>query len=391
MPWKEQTMLKQRLCLVEEIKSGERSISAICRTYDISRVTAYKWLKRSEAGISLDDISRKPLFSPNKTIEEIENIIVQARQEHPFWGGRKLKAYLERLGEINIPSASTVTAILHRHGLISKEASIKATPFKRFERANPNDLWQTDFKGHFKMLDGNRCHPLTVTDDCSRFNLCISAKDNERLPGVISTFRSLFEEYGLPRSILCDNGNPWGVGAYFGGYTKFEIFLMDYDIKPIHGRPLHPQTQGKEERFHRTLKRELLSVCEMKNISFAQKKFDNFRKDYNEIRPHCALNYAVPSDRYEKSKVKMPEIIYDWDYPSDFELRKIRNGYISFKGNNFYFSDGFEGKNVALLHSLQDNTLEIIYRNFSIAMINLNEKSFISKKIKRLKEENCAE
>jgi transposase InsO family protein len=300
-----------------------------------------------------------------------------------------LKAYLERKYGIEFPCANTITNILHRHGLISREASLAATPFKRFERENPNDLWQTDFKGHFKMKDGIRCHPLTVTDDCSRFSLCISAKDNERLPGVVSSFRSLFEEYGLPRSILCDNGAPWGVGAYFGGYTKFEIFLMDYNIKPIHGRPWHPQTQGKEERFHRTLKRELLSVCEMENLSFAQEKFDDFRKVYNEIRPHCALNYAVPADKYQKSKRKMPENIYDWEYSSDLEIRKVRNGYINFKGNNFYFSDGFEGKNVALLHSSQDNTLEIIYRNFSIAMINMSEKRFVSKKIKRRKEDYC--
>ncbi|MCL2101712.1 MAG: DDE-type integrase/transposase/recombinase, partial [Fibromonadales bacterium] len=249
-------MSEQRASLVEDIKSGNLSISELCRNYGVSRPTAYKWLERSEHGESMDDRSRIPLNSPSKTCPAIESVIAQARQQHPSWGGRKLKAYLERKGESGIPSAKTVTAILHRNGLISEEASLAATPFKRFERSAPNDLWQTDFKGHFAMENGIRCHPLTVTDDSSRFSLCISAKDSERFPGVRDSFISLFRERGLPKAVLCDNGPPWGTTGGFG-YTRFEVFLMDRGVLPIHGRPWHPQTQGKGERFHRTLKSEL--------------------------------------------------------------------------------------------------------------------------------------
>jgi len=386
VPWRK-SMSEQRKSLVEEINRGEYSISEVCRQYDVSRPTAYKWLKRSKSGSSFEEQSRKPLHSPNRTNPELEELVISARKSHPSWGSRKLKVVLERCRKSKIPSASTISAILHRHGLISKEASMAATPYKRFERETPNDLWQCDFKGHFGMSNGKRCYPLTVTDDCSRFNLCISAKENEQLSGVIASFRSMFSEYGLPRSVLCDNGNPWGVSASFGGYTQFEIFLMDFDVKPIHGRPLHPQTQGKEERFHRTLKRELLSVCEMENLVFAQEKFDDFRKIYNEIRPHCALDYAVPADKYEKSKRLMPKKIHDWWYPQELAVKKIpQNGYLRYKDLNVFFSEAFAGKNIAVLPSESDGIVEIIYRNFSLARINLIERSVISKKIIRRKE-----
>jgi transposase InsO family protein len=392
MPWKEQTMSEQRKSLVEEIKLGEENLSSICRKYGITRPTAYKWLYRSETDASFSEHSRMPLHSPTRTEKSIEDLIIHARNEHQFWGSRKLKAYLERRYGIVFPCANTINNILHRHGLISREASLSATPYKRFERKYSNDLWQTDFKGHFEMSDGNRCHALTVTDDFSRYNLCISAKDNECLPGVLESFLSLFEEYGLPNSILCDNGAPWGVSSYFGGYTKFEAILLDYDILPIHGRPLHPQTQGKEERFHRTLKRELLNNTEIKDLPSAQEKFDLFRKKYNEIRPHCALDYAVPADRYEKSKRKMPKQIYEWEYESGIEVRKVRNGYINFKNINFFFSEAFEGKNLALIYSPEDEILYIVYRNFMLAQMSMKERCFISKKIKkREKEENCAD
>jgi len=387
MPWKEKSMSQKRKTLVEEINSGEESLSAICRKYAVSRPTAYKWLLRSETGDSFEELSRKPLGSPNQTMKSVENLILDARCAHPYWGGRKLKAFLERQGNTKIPAASTITRILHSHDLISREASLAAMPYKRFERKHPNDLWQCDFKGHFKMSDGNRCHPLTVTDDHSRYNLCISAKDNERLPDVLSSFLLMFEEYGLPKSILCDNGNPWGVRTDIGGYTKFEVIMMDYDIKVIHGRPLHPQTQGKEERFHGTLKRELLSRVEIFDLPSAQKEFDAFRKEYNEIRPHYALNYAVPADRYEKSKREMPENIYEWEYECGVEVKKVQNSYIEFRGNKFFFSEGFKGKNVGLIYSPKDDILEIVYRNFTVSQINMKEMCFISKKIKRRKKE----
>jgi transposase InsO family protein len=314
-------MAEERSSLVSEIRVGKLSLSAVCRKYGVSRPTAYKWIQRSDNGDSMDDRSRAPLNSPRKTSAAVEDAVVQARLAHPCWGGRKLKAYLERQGIADIPSPSTLTAIFHRYGLISEEASIAATPYKRFEKPQPNDMWQADFKGHFLMGDGNRCHPLTVTDDMSRFNLCISAKLHERLLGVTDSFTALFSEYGLPDALLCDNGQPFGTGIAHG-YTKFEVFLMNYNILPVHGRPLHPQTQGKAERFHRTLKTELLNRVSFVDISHAQREFDAFRNEYNEDRPHCSLNYAVPADKYRVSERIMPAKITQWDYPADSRVLK---------------------------------------------------------------------
>jgi transposase InsO family protein len=375
-----------RHSLVKEIKKGERSIAAICREFNVSRHTAYKWLVRFDTGGNMEDLNRAPHRSPNKTLAATEELIVGTRLSHPCWGGRKIKAYLERRIGHPFPAASTVSGILRRHGLITLEASRAAMPHKRFERPYSNDLWQVDFKGHFPLLDGTRCYPLTVKDDHSRYSLCISAKTNERLHGVIESFLALFSEYGLPNAILCDNGNPWGVSACFGGHTKFEVFMMDYDILTLHGRPLHPQTQGKEERFHRTLKRELLANVCFENQPSAQAKFDAFRKEYNEERPHCALNYAVPADRYNVSNRIIPKSISEWTYPCGVKVRTVNNSYLCFNGLRVFLSEAFDGRKVAIVASTQDGTMDVIYRNFRIAQIDLREKTITSKKIIRLNE-----
>lgn len=388
MPFGVLTMAEHRAFLVEEIKNGVRSISELCRKHGVSRPTAYKWLGRSGHGESMESRSRAPLRSPGKTSHPVEAAILEARKRHPCWGGRKLKAYLERRGERGIPSAKTVTAILRRNGMVSGAASEAAAHWKRFEALSPNNLWQADFKGHFAMEDGSRCHPLTVTDDMSRFSLCISAKENERLPGVRDSFLSLFREYGLPEMVLCDNGPPWGTTGVFG-YTRFEALLMGYGILPIHGKPLHPQTQGKEERFHRTLKDELLRRVSMKDLLHAQKEFDAFRRAYNEERPHCSLGYAVPADRYRKSARAMPEKIEEWEYPEGCAVKRVRgNGYIRFRNCDLFLSEAFYGLSVALAEAREDGFADIIYRNFRIATVDLRNGGFVSKKITKLKK-NC--
>jgi len=386
MPFGVQTMAEQRTSLVEEIQAGERSISELCHKYGISRPTAYKWLERREHGESMESRSKAPLNSPNKTDPAAESAIVQARRQHPCWGGRKLKAYLERRGAIGMPSAKTVTAILHRNGLISKEASDAAAHWKRFSMGAPNDLWQADFKGHFAMENGSRCHPLTVTDDMSRFSLCISAKGNERLEGVQDSFLSLFREYGLPKMVLCDNGNPWGTTLAYG-CTRFEVLLMGYGVLPMHGKPLHPQTQGKEERFHKTLKNELLKQVSIKDLPHAQERFDSFRREYNEDRPHCSLDYAVPADIYRKSGKAMPCKINEWEYQEGSQVVKVdKIGHIHFRSRRIFLSEAFIGKNIALVPTQKDGFLEIIYRNFHIAAIDMRDMILSERKIARLKQ-----
>ena len=234
------------------------------------------------------------------------------------------------------------------------------------------------------MRNGSRCHPLTVTDDMSRYSLCISAKENEQLKGVLGSFHSLFREYGLPKAVLCDNGSPWGFTSVFG-YTKFEVFLMDRGVLPLHGKPLHPQTQGKEERFHRTLKSELLRQITIRDLLHAQAEFDAFRNMYNEERPHCSLGYAVPADRYRNSERAVPENIGEWEYPEGCVVKWVRaNGCIRFNRKDVFLSEAFYGLNVALVETQEDGFLDIIYRNFKIATIDLRKGGLCSKKITRL-------
>lgn len=383
LPWKEQTVENSREDFVREVMASEISKSKLCAKYGISRVTGDKWLKRYQSGEGFSNRSRAPFYTPNKTANEIEKLVIDVRVEHPAWGPRKIVRHLKNQGYTSLPAPSTVCSILKRNGFISPQASQAATPYKRFERASCNELWQTDFKGHFQMQDGTRCHPLTTIDDHSRFALSVDAKDNERYDGVVESFTRMLKTYGLPQALLCDNGNPWGTSQQ-AGFTRFEIWLMQLDVLPIHGRPLHPQTQGKEERFNRTLKDEVLKHKVIKNLAHAQDEFDNFRNCYNNIRPHHALRLDSPAMHYSASRRLLPETVQDWIYPSEYKCRKINKGYLRLKGRHYYLSEAFCGFTVALKESSLNNCVNVYYRNFKIARLSLDEGCFLSRKIFRL-------
>ena len=382
MPWKARTVKMSREMFVAEVIAGEKSKSRLCREYGISRVTGDKWLKRFGTGEGLDDRSRAPFRMPNKTPQEQETKVLETRASHPAWGPRKIRQFLINKGE-TVPGKSTISNILKRNGCVSKEASQAATPYKRFQREHCNEMWQTDFKGHFAMKDGNRCHPLTVLDDCSRYSLCVDAKENEQRAGVTESFERLFEQYGLPDSLLCDNGNPWGA-SQSTGYTQFEIWLMDRNILPIHGRIRHPQTQGKEERFHRTMDVELLQRVEIKNMGHAQRCFDEFRRCYNHERPHEALGMGVPFNFYHKSPRRPPQRIEPWEYAGDCMLRRVKStGYVTFMGQGYFLSEAFGGLDVAVRESSLDGCFNVLYRGFRVARINVRERALVSKRIFR--------
>jgi len=383
MPWEERTVNMSRETFVAEVKAKEKSKSQLCREYGITRKTGDKWLKRYESGECMDDRSHAPFHVANKTPPEKEARVLETRAAHPAWGPRKIRQYLVNKGEADPPSKSTIGNILSRNGCISEVASKAATPYKRFEKEYCNEMWQTDFKGHFAMQDGNRCFPLTVLDDYSRYSLCVDAKENEQRLGVVQSFERLFYENGLPDSLLCDNGNPWG-NSQTTGYTMFEVWLMEYGILPIHGRIRHPQTQGKEERFHRTMDVELLNLIHIENMAHAQICFDAFRECYNHERPHEALNMDVPANHYCASKRRKPEKIFDWEYPNDHILRKIKStGYFTFENQGYFLSEALAGKTIAICESSLENCINVYFREFRIGRINVSERAWISRKIYR--------
>jgi len=383
MPWKEQTMEKRREDFVRQVLAGEKSKSALCREYEISRPTGDKWIKRFQDGESMHDKSRAPFHTPNKTNSKTEEEIVALRSKYPAIGAKKLKRMLENKGK-PAPAYSTINAILHRNRLITKEASAAATPHIRFEKESPNDMWQADFKGHFAINDGTRCHPLSILDDHSRFCLCIDAKRDEQGRGVQLSFLRVFEQYGIPDTLLCDNGNPWGT-VQSTGYTKFEVWLMDLGVLTKHGRFYHPETQGKEERFNGTLLRELIRYRTYETFEHIQKDFDEYRNFYNCERPHHALNLETPFKKYHNSERKMQQQTSAWEYGSDMVVRKIKDsGYLTFEKQGYFLSEAFGGKIVGLIQSKsQNNLIHVLYRQFVIASLNVQDRVVVAKKAYR--------
>lgn len=376
MPWEERTANQMRKEFVERVLAQEKSKSSLCREYGISRPTGDKWIARYLAGESLEDQNRAPHGIPGKTPDETEKLILAYRQEHPAIGATKIRKILENKGYTQLPSTRTVNNILKRNGMITREASLAATPIQRFEKGSPNEMWQGDYKGHFAMKNNQRCHPLNIIDDCTRFNLCCEAQRGETFEEIKPVMVRLFREYGLPFSFLCDNGNPWGT-AQSTGFTRFEVWLMEIGILTLHGRIIHPQTQGKEESFNRSMTRELLKHTVIEDFPDAQQKFDTYREFYNYERPHHALNLETPGKKYVKSSKAYPEEISLWEYPEGCQIRKVKEtGYFTWNGQGYFLSEAFGGKEIAVRPSHIEGCISLFFRQFHIGRINVEKRTF---------------
>lgn len=381
MPWEEKTVEETRLEFVKRVLSKEKSKSALCREYGISRPTGDKWIERYNNKESLSDKSRRPFHTPNKIDSETEKRIVEARKDEPAIGAKKTRQMLINSGWKNPPAVSTINAVFKRNNLISKSASEAATPYKRFEKSEPNEMWQADFKGDFGMLNGNRCHPLSIIDDCSRFCINADAKGNQQLSGVKDSFIAAFREYGMPYSLLCDNGTPWG-SSQSNSITRFEVWLMEHGVLTIHIRPLHPQAQGKVERFNGSYKRERLNFYTPANLEDAQRCREEYKAFYNNIRPHESLDMEVPAKKYKHSKIEYTEQIVPWEYESSAKIRKIKSsGYLTFGGQGYFLSEGLGEKEVALFPTETDGVFNIVFRQFRVAKLNLNTNTIISRRV----------
>ena len=377
MSWKASKM-SQLLEFVSLARVEGQEFKAACSRFGISRKTGYKWLERysleGEAG--LVDRSRRPKASPGKSSPKVEAMVVKLRKKHPSWGGRKLQRRLLALGHSDVPSASTITSILGRHGLLSEldGAGLPRGP-RRFERDAPNDLWQMDFKGHFPTENG-RCHPLTMMDDHSRYNLILKAYGDEQNLTVKTGLIETFERYGMPRCILADNGPPWGSYGTENNWTELGVWLVRLGISLIHGRPSHPQTQGKEERFHRTLKAEVLGTRIFRDLQHVQEAFDEFRPVYNHQRPHEALQMNVPASRYCAAKRSYPSVLPTVEYGPGDTVRKVdESGKISLRGRPHKVGCAFAGQYVAVRPSEVDGELNVFYSHQRVAKIDLRDES----------------
>lgn len=374
MPWLEVSIVEQRrefvaLALMEGANRRE-----LCRRFGISAQTGYKWLSRSgEEGAMLKDRSRRPHSSPLRSPNAIEFSVLAVRDAHPAWGARKIERCLLRDG-IAPPAVSTIHAILKRHDRVEPLTAKPGEPWRRFEKDAPNVMWQMDFKGHMPLGGGGDCHPLTVIDDHSRYAVCLKACANEQANTVQNAMTRTFERYGLPECILADNGSPWGDGPY-RGWTRLGVWLLKLGIGLHHGRPYHPQTHGKNERFNRTLKAEVFAMRRFQSLDDAQRALDRWRNVYNLERPHQALGQDVPASRYKPSLRPMPNKLPQVEYDNGEIVRTVgtTNSAISFKGRQWRIPQAFRGERLAIRPKAKDGLYAVCFGAHQIAEIDLDK------------------
>jgi transposase InsO family protein len=372
MPWEERSVIDQREEFVRLALQPGVNVRELCRRFGISRSNGYKWLERylTEGPGGLVNRSRRPRRSPTRTADMVEREVLRIRERsNNAWGGRKIE-HVMRDGPMGAPAPSTITEILRRHGKLDQRAREHPGPYQRFERARPNELWQMDFKGDFASGAG-RCHPLSVLDDHSRYALGLEACANEQDQPTRERLMSVFRRYGLPDAMLMDNGSPWGA-AGGGRHTAFSVWLMRLDVRVLHGRPYHPQTQGKDERFHRTFEAEVLAGRDHADLIGWQRAFDWWRPVYNFERPHQALDMATPGERYRPSSRSFPETLPPIEYEPDDIIRKAdQNGDIQFKKRRVRLGKPFRHQPIALRPTAADGVFEIYFCTQQIGAVDL--------------------
>ena len=378
MPWREVSVMDQRREFVFLATREGANRRELCRRFGVSPDVGYKWLRRWAANGELADRSRRPNTSPLRSDSTIERAVVAIRDARPAWGARKIVRCLERGGQVP-PAVSTVHAILRRNGRIEPQAHTPGQPYQRFEKPAPNLMWQMDFKGHVPLAGGASCHPLTIVDDHSRYAVCLSACADEQGKTVQRRLETTFGRYGLPDTVLVDNGSPWG-GGPGERWTELGVWLLKLGVDVLHSRPYHPQTRGKNERFHRTLKAEVFALRRFRTLAETQFAFDAWRAVYNLERPHEALGQDVPASRYRPSTRAMPAQPAKIEYPEGETVRTVgtTKAYISFKGQLWKVPQAFRGERVAIRPRSTDGRFGIFFGARQIATIDLTKSQSVS-------------
>lgn len=379
MPWQEVSVVEQRREFVRLAMQEGVNRRELFRRFGISPDVGYKWLRRWTAGDrDLADRSRQPRTSPARSAAELEAAVLAIRDTHPAWGARKIVRCLER-DAIAAPAVSTTHAILRRNGRVQPSAGTPGKPYQRFEHPAPNLLWQMDFKGRVPLTSGGACHPLTIVDDHSRYALCLAACGNEQSRTVQGQLERTFRCYGLPEGLFVDNGSPWGDPAG-ERFTQLGVWLLKLGVKIIHSRPYHPQSRGKNERFHRTLKAEVFAMRLFRRLAEVQHAFDRWRLVYNLERPHEALGQEVPASRYRPSDRAMPDRLPKIEYDEHEIVRtaSTSKSYISFKGTMWSVPKAFRGERLAIRQQTSDGLYGIFFGAHQIATIDLTKSKTVS-------------
>jgi transposase InsO family protein len=346
--------MEERARFVLEALEGWESMRELCARYGVSRRVGYKWLERyREDGLSgLADRSRAPHRQRAATPQVVVEAIVALRKDHPTWGPRKLKAWLERAQPRQPwPACSTIGAILKREGLSAprRRRTLKPSVWRpaRTEADVANRVWTADFKGEFRLGSGKLCYPLTIIDAHSRFLLACRGMPSTATSGARAGFERAFREYGLPEVIRTDNGIPFSTQAV-AGLSQLAVWWIRLGIRLERTRPRHPEDNGAHERMHRTLKAEATRPPGRTRES-QQRTFNRFRTIYNEERPHEALGLATPADHYELSPRAMPKTLEALTYPDCFETRRVnKHGQFRWRGQQFFMSETLRRETIGL-------------------------------------------
>ena len=375
MGWRESDPMSERVKFIGLLRSGQRSIAALCREFGISRKTGYKWADRFEReGIEgLQERSRARHNQAHQTPQEIQDLLMHARQKHPTWGPKKLKAWLEdRDPELDLPAPSTIGDLLKRQGLVAKRRRRIHPPAgsvpSPLEIRDPNQEWDADFKGEFKLGSGAYCYPLTLTDAFSRYLLGIRALEGTGGAKAKPFFERAFRDYGLPGTIRTDNGSPFA-STGLGRLTVLSVWWIRLGIRPVRGRPHHPQDNGRHERMHRTLKAETTRPP-AKEGRGQQRRFDEFRAEYNQERPHEALGQQPPARIYRPSFRPYPDRMPSVEYPSHYEVRKVSSGGIfGWRGKLVFIAHSLTGESIGLVE-VEDGLWKVYFMNVELGVLD---------------------
>lgn len=359
MPWKERKALDEKRAFLEEWNRQEESLAELCRRYEISRPTAYKWIQRNAAGgeAALEEHSRAPHHRPQAMSVTMVDRLLGLREKHPRWGPRKIKLYLQqREPRLTLPAASSIGELLRREGLSQPRVKRRHTPLSPLAvgpASAPNDLWCTDFKGWFLCGNGERCDPLTINDACSRYSLRCRATEATDGPRVRAIYEVVFRENGLPWRIRSDNGPPFASPAP-GGLSRLSIWWLHLGIVHERIRPGRPQENGQQERFHLTLQQETASPPAA-TLRQQQERFLKFEWEYNHERPHEALGYRTPAQVYASSSRTYPAKVPEFAYPAAAILRRVaERGQVKWQSQKVFVSCVLDGEVVALMPQEED-------------------------------------
>lgn len=374
MPWRETCVMDERMSFIVDVQRGEASVAELCRRYGISRKSGYKWLERHAAGgvEALVDRSRARHHHADAVAAGVAAAVLDVRHRHPTWGPKKIRAWLLRHQPgVMWPAESTIGVLLERHGLVRHRRKRRHVPPCMVPLSAcevPNAVWAVDFKGWFVLGNGKRCDPFTLSDLATRYVLRLQALERPTGALVWPLFDAAFREFGLPSGIRSDNGTPFAsVGA--GGLSRLAVKLIKAGVTPERIEPAKPQQNGCHERMHRTLKAEATQPPGY-DTRAQQRRFNAFRREFNEERPHEALGQAVPADHYRPSERRYSGCLREPEYGDDQEIRRVRSsGEIKWAGERIFISEALIGEPVGL-HEIEDGLWLVQYGPIELGAID---------------------